>query len=305
MDYADDVRMMLVGMLILIFLIILYTFFLLHHHARYERTVIRYPKSQALPSGSLPATILPLQRVFASLLVYRILNTRLTQPFYDREEVDKSRPFLIHPASKLSECTNNGNIIFLAHASRSATTLLCKMLDIHGGVCTFREPSLLTTLLLETENIADFEESNSFALAKSIINCFVNYAKYFNFKKLVIKLPSVASRKHILLMLSAACPNAKKIYIKRDKDEIIRSHLKTARRQPTEREKDMLRFTIEQKCAAAASWADHCITYTQIVESESSFEHILQTLGLSNLSASHRMEVMKQLHIDAKTGQSM
>uniref|UniRef100_A0A6C0C323 Uncharacterized protein n=1 Tax=viral metagenome TaxID=1070528 RepID=A0A6C0C323_9ZZZZ len=282
---------------------VLYVFVLLHHHARRaRRNALKQPQTQALPTGSLPATELPIQLIFASMLVRKIANDTLTEPFYDRELADTSRYYLIHPMSLSSVCGEGMDVVFVAHSSRSATTLLCRMLDARGGVSTIREPSLLTHLLQSANEMPSPHECSDFLLARAVLQYFVQYSSSRGHLTTVVKLPSVASRPGVLSLLDLACPSARKISVQRKTEDIVESLRRTITPAEEKLTSEKMVVATQHKTRAANDWAEMFVTYDDIVFDLQGPAKICAAFGLPHPSEDQARRMLLERRIDAKTG---
>lgn len=300
----DDVNLASVGVFFCLTAFFVYVFLLLHHHAGSVRRNSKKKKleSQALPDGSLPATQLPIRRILASMLVRRIANTKLTQPFYDRELADTSRYYLIHPMPRSSVCGKGAHVVFIAHASRSATTLLCRMVEARGDVSTFKEPSVLMRLLMDASRMPNPDECNALALARSLLQYFVQHSKSHGHQATIVKLPSSASRPDVLALLLQACPTARRVAVQRRSTDIMRSLQVTPPwREPAVDFNEVLR-SIHQKKQAVDTWAEHFITFDEIVHNLNAHTNVCSALGLSTPSQEQKSLMLLELRKDAKTG---
>lgn len=280
----------------LLTLLSVYVFALLHQHAHAKR---RRWGSRALRKGDLATISDPYRIFYKSLVVRKLASKRLSAAFYDRERVDKSRCFLLH---SITHPTVEGHedIIFVAHASRSASTLLCRLLEVYGNTCTFREPSILTLLLRDATKKTIPESTTEFALAKAVIHSLVLHTEVQRKQYTVIKLPSLASKTDMLHLLSLACPNARRIYVHRNPRDIFASL-----------ERDSLQLGIKvtpldeitKKQKAASAWASNVIEYNDIVGDEQVLTRLCLAVGFDPPTPRQISRMRSAQTIDAKTGE--
>lgn len=127
----------------------LYCFMMLSYSSRHRHDQkLRLPSSVVMGDEMLEHNelILPALRIDDR-------NGMPLEPWYDMEATDWSAPPVIIDANRSVIARNikasGFHLIFVAHASRSATTLLSRMLEARGDVLCYREPIILTRLALK------------------------------------------------------------------------------------------------------------------------------------------------------------
>ena len=199
---------------------------------------LKWKSSLRLPRQRLPAS-LPCFFGDAGVFVHALETTRLSKAFYDREAVDASSIYNVpcHDGA----VRHAPGIFFVAHISRSGSTLLSRLLEPFAVV--LREPRVLTRSLLHSDRHA-----------RGVLRHFSRFA---GSRKLIIKLPSVLSDSKQLALLGSCCPDAITVGLRRDLQDVAASHARTETRVDEE--------TLRARAQAIAQWASDFIDYEDVV----------------------------------------
>jgi hypothetical protein len=255
---------------------------------------------RVLPRDSLPAAT-PFVQVLGSLIVYRLKRGDLREAFYDKEPVDANEKFVMHAMLPRESVVGAERLIFLAHISRSGTTLLCRMLDMHGA-STYREPAVLIRLLRSAAARTRGGRSIAVGLVKRVLQHFVHHAQ--GTSAAIVKLPSAASEPSLLQALNEACPEARRVFVSRAPEEVL-GRLESSRGRagsPSEADRASALAQLRRRHRAATEWASAIVHYEDIVTDARSLKGTCSRLGLAEPSDEEAARMLALKAVDAKTG---
>jgi hypothetical protein len=230
----------------------------------------------SLPCGDLPGIKGARLRRFGKRMWVRVLHvqrsTSLAHGFYDRELVS-SRRYLLQGAPPLLAPSNA--ITFLAHCSRSGSTLLTRMLDARGDVIAFREPTILTLLVKELAA----GDLTSLPLVRAVLASFLSFSSG---KHVVVKLPSCLAKSETFRALNAAAPMAQRVGLLRPADQILGRHkLRGPHSAILQKDDTTFRYAIERKASAIRDWANALLMYADVVNPEAETAQLCTPFGLA------------------------
>ena len=279
--------------IILIFLVILF-FYVTFKNIGAEKKIETFEEADLLPHGDTFQGSIDGSEIYLQAKDTLALNQgALPLAFYDQE------PLLVR-GGKLCKLTLAAplpldmQIVIIAHASRSASTLLTRMLDIRGDAFSVREPSILYQILRSS---AGHSEKQKLSFVASILRTFYTFACRRN-RRLVIKLPSSLSSSFLLGRLSTAAPYARRVAIVRDITDIVTSHSRYGRHAGAGL--DHISSIYLSRLTAATKWAEHQIHYNDVVHSSQAPYKISSVTGLPPPNSKQYVSSLSIRQVDAK-----